>query len=116
MISRPPTSTRTDTLFPYATLFRSTALPGVGQGEASHSGVVSFPGGNAAILRMMLARMIPGAIAGDGRLAALASGPIDFAKLDRAGAPLRIRGGATVTQVVHEIGRASCRERGCQYV
>ena len=79
-----------------------TALPGVDHGDASHIGVVSFPGGNAAILRMMLARMIPGAIAGDGRLAALASGPIDFAKLDRAGAPLRIRGGATVTQVVHE--------------
>src|SRR3546814_17838422 len=51
-----------------------TALPGVDHGDASHIGVVSFPGGNAAILRMMLARMIPGAIAGDGRLAALASG------------------------------------------
>src|SRR3546814_19204820 len=58
---------------------------------------------------MMLARMIPGAIAGDGRLAALASGPIDFAKLDRAGAPLRIRGGATVTPVVHE-GRPAAAE------
>src|SRR3546814_1628709 len=27
MIRRPPRSTRTDTLFPYATLFRSTLLP-----------------------------------------------------------------------------------------
>src|SRR3546814_1003359 len=27
MIRRPPRSTRTDTLFPYTTLFRSTALP-----------------------------------------------------------------------------------------
>src|SRR3546814_10918930 len=34
MIQRPPRSTRTDTLFPYTTLFRS---PGVsGQGEAGH--------------------------------------------------------------------------------
>src|SRR3546814_4166178 len=29
MIRRPPRSTRTDTLFPYTTLFRSRALPGV---------------------------------------------------------------------------------------
>src|SRR3546814_12299015 len=30
MIRRPPRSTRTDTLFPYTTLFRSFALPGNG--------------------------------------------------------------------------------------
>src|SRR3546814_8879824 len=29
MIRRPPRSTRTDTLFPYTTLFRSAPLPGV---------------------------------------------------------------------------------------
>src|SRR3546814_7112048 len=33
MIRRPPRSTRTDTLFPYTTLFRSVAVaPGVGYG------------------------------------------------------------------------------------
>src|SRR3546814_1593822 len=31
MIRRPPRSTRTDTLFPYTTLFRSCRLPGAGQ-------------------------------------------------------------------------------------
>src|SRR3546814_4709900 len=31
MIRRPPRSTRTDTLFPYTTLFRSYATPGVTQ-------------------------------------------------------------------------------------
>src|SRR3546814_17100028 len=31
MIRRPPRSTRTDTLFPYTTLFRSTELQGVAQ-------------------------------------------------------------------------------------
>src|SRR3546814_3616308 len=30
MIRRPPRSTRTDTLFPYTTLFRSTRVPGLG--------------------------------------------------------------------------------------
>src|SRR3546814_11141751 len=31
MIRRPPRSTRTDTLFPYTTLFRSIVIPGVEQ-------------------------------------------------------------------------------------
>src|SRR3546814_3901896 len=31
MIRRPPRSTRTDTLFPYTTLFRSGELDGIGQ-------------------------------------------------------------------------------------
>src|SRR3546814_12967740 len=33
MIRRPPRSTRTDTLFPYTTLFRAHFLPPVGQHE-----------------------------------------------------------------------------------
>ena len=41
-------------------------------------GVVSFPGGNTTILRMMLARMLPGAIGGDGSVAAIATSPINF--------------------------------------
>lgn len=73
-----------------------------GNSGAAHIGVISFPGGNAAILRMMLARMIPGSIGGDGSTAALASAPIDFAALDRPGAPVRIRSGATVIDVRHE--------------
>ncbi|MES2498093.1 MAG: NAD(P)-binding protein [Pseudomonadota bacterium] len=65
-------------------------------------GVVSFPGGNAAFLRMMLARMIPGSIGGDGSIAATASSSVDFATLDRAGAPLRIRLSSTVIDVRHD--------------
>src|SRR3546814_20223075 len=34
MIRRPPRSTRTDTLFPYTTLFRSQ--PGTAEGEGQH--------------------------------------------------------------------------------
>src|SRR3546814_19992569 len=34
MIRRPPRSTRTDTLFPYTTLFRSDALPHLGSWKA----------------------------------------------------------------------------------
>src|SRR3546814_7163901 len=35
MIRRPPRSTRTDTLFPYTTLFRSRIAPGAPMGAAS---------------------------------------------------------------------------------
>ena len=69
---------------------------------AADIGVISFPGGNAAILRMMLARMIPGSIGGDGGIAAVATSPLDFTKLDRPGAPVRLRSAATVINVAHE--------------
>src|SRR3546814_18730825 len=36
MIRRPPRSTRTDTLFPYTTLFRSRAFPLAARREAGH--------------------------------------------------------------------------------
>src|SRR3546814_4350667 len=36
MIRRPPRSTRTDTLFPYTTLFRSQSLDGGGAGPKKH--------------------------------------------------------------------------------
>jgi spermidine dehydrogenase len=79
-----------------------TAMPTNEKNDASQIGVVSFPGGNAVFLRMMLARMLPGAIAGDGSLAATASSPINFNMLDRDGAPLRIRLGSTAIDVRHE--------------
>src|SRR3546814_1834427 len=40
MIRRPPRSTRSDTLFPYTTLFRSVSLPGIRPGETF---VYEFP-------------------------------------------------------------------------
>src|SRR3546814_15131910 len=48
MIRRPPRSTRTDTLFPYTTLFRSkacpsTRLPGVRERCRPHEHVLSMP-------------------------------------------------------------------------
>src|SRR3546814_11691820 len=41
MIRRPPRSTRTDTLFPYTTLFRSMRCPGqkIGQDDAQCLGI-----------------------------------------------------------------------------
>lgn len=79
-----------------------TTLPSTEKSDASQIGVVSFPGGNTVFLRMMLARMLPGAIAGDGSVAATASSPVNFGMLDREGAPLRIRLGSTAIDVRHE--------------
>src|SRR3546814_9441437 len=42
MIRRPPRSTRTDTLFPYTTLFRSTAIA-VGVDVRKHAGYIPGP-------------------------------------------------------------------------
>src|SRR3546814_11681461 len=65
MIRRPPRSTRTDTLFPYTTLFRSL----VARGE---------PGpqrdGLALILRALPQRRLGGVAVGDGEVVALAAG------------------------------------------
>jgi len=49
----------------------------------------------------MLARMIPGTVGGEGSVGAIATSPIDFATLDRTGAPLRIRLDSTVFDVRH---------------
>src|SRR3546814_17161617 len=56
MLRRPPRSTRTDTLFPYTTLFRSHAVPDFGRGRA-------HLGPPPARRR----RAVPGAVVGDQR-------------------------------------------------
>src|SRR3546814_8725380 len=48
MIRRPPRSTRTDTLFPYTTLFRSPSM--------QHRGVLGFPGATTAPRRTPFAQ------------------------------------------------------------
>jgi spermidine dehydrogenase len=68
---------------------------------------ISFPGGNAAILRRMMARMIPGSIAGDGSLKSTTEGVVDFGRLDCEGAPVRVRLQSTVIKVRHDGDPAS---------
>src|SRR3546814_2196576 len=51
MIRRPPRSTRTDTLFPYTTLFRSPTPPGSGEGEKRSRGGRACPRGRGASRR-----------------------------------------------------------------
>src|SRR3546814_14123955 len=106
MIRRPPRSTRTDTLFPYTTLFRSV------------------PAAFAVEILLMIILGPPpdveGFDRGHDRL-----GPISLVALDcGAGRGLlfgRVRKTRRAVLRAHvialpKIGRASCRERGCQYV
>lgn len=79
-----------------------TTIPKPPDSGLSQIGVISYPGGNAAILRMMLARIIPDAVPGAGTPASREGVPIDFKALDRPGAPIRIRLGATAIDVRHE--------------
>jgi spermidine dehydrogenase len=98
-------------------------LPGTALGNKADDtakpadiGLVSFPGGNTVFMRTMLQRMLPDSIGGDGSVASIASGPIAFASLDRAGAPLRIRLGATAIDVRHEGDPASAEHAIVTYV
>src|SRR3546814_18290717 len=112
MIRRPPRSTRTDTLFPYTTLCRSFAM--VRDYQGSHSGehgdgIVRsefhremFGERMVASFEWVKDRMDPAGLLNPNRLVrpprmddrSLFRYPPDYA----------------------EIGRASCRERVCQYV
>src|SRR3546814_11537570 len=104
MRRRPPRSTRTATLFPYTTLFRSLAVARV---HAQHLKLVR--------LRVTLGRKD----ARDGEGGEFLGRVLDAFDLkpdpgQRADdlVDRRIR----LQMVLQQIGRASCRERVCQYV
>src|SRR3546814_20519720 len=116
MTRRSPRSTRTDTLFPHTTLFRSRQV-----GDQRRRGVVGelaerCRAAGAALVEdddAIMARVEEAAVvgAGPGTRAAVQ-------EHDRA--PFRIAGNFPVHGVaavqVEQIGRASWRERVCQYV
>src|SRR3546814_15839014 len=106
MIRRPPRSTRTDTLFPYTTLFRSHPTRGaISPAEfipvAEECGLIETIGEWVLRTACDEAARWP-----DGVRVAVNVSPIQFAN---PALP------AIVTNAP-EIGRASCRERVCQYV
>src|SRR3546814_14984232 len=97
MIRRPPRSTRTDTLFPYTTLFRSVHDRLLLVSDGVHGAL-----DDRQIASLLAAR---GNAETDARritTAALAAGSQDNAS-------------AVLIDILDQIGRASCRERVCQY-
>ncbi|WP_347270574.1 NAD(P)-binding protein [Rhizorhabdus histidinilytica] len=77
-------------------------IPSGASSRFSNLKAVSFPGGNATILRTMLKRMIPDAIQGDGGLLANATAPFNPAAFDRPGQAIRLRLSSTVVRVEHD--------------
>src|SRR3546814_11108343 len=111
MIRRPPRSTRTDTLFPYTTLFRSRQLLTPGEiMQLPPTDEIVMAAGTPPI-RAKKARYYEDArfkerILPPPELARPAEGrPDDWSRL-----PIPARPDLSA------IGRASCRERVCQYV
>src|SRR3546814_18623011 len=116
MIRRPPRSTRTDTLFPYTTLFRSgqTLPPGT-----TPTGITPAGQKRTVSLEQYLAQvrngiwpipMLPTITVNDA--GNITAPPSQFHQ-STPGLPVRL---AMMAGKPLEIGRASGRERGCQYV
>src|SRR3546814_12397058 len=121
MLRRPPRSTRTDTLFPYTTLFRSArdtfALP-----DAGAIGLVGIhrrqhdrnryarADAVARIAAQIVARIVGAEQRGQPAELALKLGASAVAL-----AALQFLAGTDIPCIA-AIGRASCRERVCQYV
>src|SRR3546814_15575413 len=107
MIRRPPRSTRTDTLFPYTTLFRS--LPGLRGFQPSPG---SSPPHVLPTIRGQVRTGDPAGVIGDEEAHRIG----DFVRI--AEPPGRDLGHDLVADFLGhgQIGRASCRERVCQYV
>jgi spermidine dehydrogenase len=61
-----------------------------------------FPGGNTTIARLMVKSLIPTAIDGPDSVEGVSRNSVNFAALDSAGTPARIRLGATTVAVLHQ--------------
>src|SRR3546814_16843857 len=110
MDRRQPISTRPDTLFPYTTRFRS--VPPAGQGAQPLALGVRQPGAGTAVMEAVAERDHPLRRMAGYRVTETGEG---------GGAVVRGQQNAAACEPgallqVQEIGRASCRERVCQYV
>ena len=70
----------------------------------SSPGGISFPGGNTTFARHLVRALIPDSMPGDLNFADVLNNSVNFAALDRADAPTRIRLNSTVIRVEHGAG------------
>src|SRR3546814_11439162 len=112
MIRRPPRSTRTDTLFPYTTLFRSLRL-----GDPSLLVRLDRQRTFTDKRMIKLRNLVTLRQIGIEIILAVEARPFVDLRLDRHAGTHRLADALAVRHRAHsEIGRASCRERVCQYV
>ncbi len=69
---------------------------------SDETGQQMFPDGNGGIARLITKTLIPESIAGDHSLEDVSRKPVNFAALDHAGSPARIRLGSTAVWVKHD--------------
>src|SRR3546814_17841932 len=117
MIRRPPRSTRTDTLFPYTTLFRSDVLAVWKLDRLSRSLkdlllILDRVEKAGAGFRSLTENIDSTTASGRMMMQMLGS----FAEFERAMVRERTQAGLRSARAQGQIGRASCRERVCQYV
>src|SRR3546814_20167815 len=120
MIRRPPRSTRTDTLFPYTTLFRSRPRSSYGRYVATNIGRTAPQSAVKGAVMLLEKIKTPGLshlsyIAGSGGKAAV----IDPRRACECYVEMARAEGLEITPIFEtrrneEIGRATCRERVCQ--
>src|SRR3546814_11410670 len=120
MIRRPPRSTRTDTRFPYTTLFRSSP-PGVDfTFSSAHQQIKREPGQRPAGERANMAAQNKGpggkqpTINDVAALAGVSKKTVS--RVINRSEFLTDKTRAAVEKANEQIGRASCRERVCQSV
>src|SRR3546814_12960570 len=106
MIRRPPRSTRTDTLFPYTTLFRSDQIAVMHAGrimQCAEPDTIYWQPASAPVARLTGSVIFLDGVVDDGHIAT----PMG---------QLPLYPSRTVVAGKAQIGSASCRERVCQYV
>src|SRR3546814_13480636 len=116
MIRRPPRATRTDPLFPYPTLFRSDSSP---TATSPPAGIVRTaepaPGETAEQVTDPATDADPTAPPASPSPSPLSEAPVPAPLLAPPAGPVPAPT-APADSPATEIGRASCRERVCQYV
>jgi spermidine dehydrogenase len=88
---------------------------GLGKREKEEPYIFHFPDGNASIARLLVRRLVPGAIPGTS-MDDVVTAKADYSKLDQADAGVRIRLNSTVVQVQHEGAAAEAKEVRIGYV
>src|SRR3546814_15300498 len=115
MIRRPPRSTRTDTLFPYTTLFRSMYARWA-EARGYKTELVEESPGEEAGLKSVTIRVIGPNAYGWLKTESGVHRLVRISPFDSQARRQTSFASVWIYPVVDEIGRASCRARVCQYV
>jgi spermidine dehydrogenase len=77
---------------------------GLGLEESYNEGsfFFHFPDGNASIARLLVGKLVPGAMPPKQSMNTIVQAQLDYSQLDKEGAPLRIRLSSPVLRVLHE--------------